>query len=334
MLKKQLALLLVLISELVLSQTFTLSGVISSDKELLPFATIHVKGNSMGTNSNMEGEYQLRLAPGTYEIEYQYVGYSKKTETVVLNSNVRLNVSLNPDGISLNEVVIRAGEDPSYPIIRKAIRKRKFYRDQVSTYSCTAYMKGLQRVNSIPKNIGGLIKLVGAELSDTADIKGVVYLAENVSNYYFLDPNEKEVMISSKVSGNSQSFSFNKLSDMNLSLYENLIDMGNLANRPFVSPINDNAFLFYRYYLLGSVTEDGKLIHKIKVVPKQKTDPCFKGIIYVQDSTWRITGIDLSIFKDTKVNFVDTLRVKEIYAPVQGDSIWMPLTINLSFDFK
>lgn len=334
MLKKQLALLLVLLSKLVLSQTFTLSGIISSDKELLPFATIHVKGNSLGTNSNIEGEYHLKLPAGTYEIEYQYVGYSKKTETVVLNSNVRLNVSLKPDGISLTEVVIRAGEDPSYPIIRKAIRKRKFYRDQIDTYSCTAYMKGLQRVNSIPKNIGGLIKLVGAELSDTTDIKGVVYLAENVSNYYYRNPDEKEIMISSKVSGNSQSFSFNKLSDMNLSLYENLIDMGNLANRPFVSPINDNAFLFYRYFLLGSVKEDGKLIHKIKVVPKQKTDPCFKGIIYVQDSSWRITGIDLSILKDTKVNFVDTLRVKEIYAPVFGDTIWMPLTINLSFDFK
>ncbi len=332
--RKKLAWFLILCFKQVFSQTFTLSGIVSGEKEALPFATIHVKGNSLGTNSNIDGEYHLRLPAGTYEIDYQYVGYSKKTETVVLNSNKQLNVSLKPDGISLNEIVIRAGEDPSYPIIRKAIKKRKYYRDQVNAYSCTAYMKGLQRVNTIPKNIGGLIKLVGAELSDTSDIKGVVYLAENVSNYYFLKPDEKEIMISSKVSGNSQSFSFNKLSDMNISFYDNLIDMGNMSNRPFISPINDNAFLFYRYYLLGAIQEDGRTIHKIKVVPKQKTDPCFGGIIYVEDSAWRITGIDLIILKDTKIKFVDTLRVKEIYAPLQNDTLWMPLSVNLSFDFK
>lgn len=334
MLRKELVLLMLLFSKLVSSQTYTLSGIVSGEKDVLPFATIHVKGNSLGTNTNVDGLYHLKLPAGTYELEYQYVGYSKKTETVVLNANKELNVSLKPDGISLTEVVIRAGEDPSYPIIRNAIKKRRFYRDQVASYSCTAYMKGLQRVNSIPKNIGGLIKLVGAELSDTANIKGVVYLAENVSNYYYLKPEEKEIMVSSKVSGNSQSFSFNKLSDLNISFYDNLIEMGNLSNRPFISPINDNAFLFYRYFLLGSVNEDGHLIHKIKVVPKQKSDPCFKGIIYVQDSSWRITGIDLTILKETKVKFVDTLHVRELYAPLQSDSIWMPLSVNLSFDFK
>jgi hypothetical protein len=334
MLKRSAVLLFLLFHKPLLSQTYILSGRITDKNEALPFATITVKGSTHGTNSNINGEYALKLPAGTYEVIYDYVGYTKKTERVVLNGNKTVNVSLLPDGIFLKEVVITAGEDPAYPIIRQAIKKRKYYLGQIDAYTCRAYIKGLQKINSIPKNINSLIKLAGGDLSDTADIKGVVYLSESVSKYYYRQPDEKEVMISSKVSGDNRSFSFNKLSDMKVNFYNNLIEMGNLSDRPFTSPLHDNAFLFYRYYLLGTITGEGKSVSKIKVVPKHATDPCFSGIIYIQDSTWRITGVDLMLTKSVKIDFVDTLRIKQLHASVRGDSLWMPVTLNFGFDFK
>lgn len=323
------------LNKLLISQTYVLSGKISDKDGALPFATILVKGSTHGTTSNMNGQYALRLPAGAYEIIYQYIGYVRKTEKISLDRDKNLDITLTPDGISLKEVVIKAGEDPAYPIIRQAIKKRKYYQNQLQVYSCKAYIKGLQKINAIPKNINGLIKLAGGELSDTVDIKGVVYLSESVSSYYYQKPdNEKEIMHSSKVSGDNRSFSFNKLSDMKINFYNNLIDMGNLSDHPFTSPIHENAFLFYRYYLLGTITGDGKSVHKIKAVPKRKTDPCFAGIIYIQDSTWRITSVDLMLTKDAKIDFVDTLRIKQLHASVVGDSLWMPVTLNFSFDFK
>ncbi|MDI1354406.1 MAG: DUF5686 and carboxypeptidase regulatory-like domain-containing protein [bacterium] len=324
-----------LFTEWGISQTYVLSGLISNNKEPLPFATILVEGTSVGVNSNMNGQYTLKLPPGTYKIIYEYIGYSKRTEHVELNSNKVLNVNLKPDGISLKEIDVSAGEDPAYPIIRKAIGKRKYFQDQLPAYTCNAYIKGLQKVKELPKNIKGLIKLFGGELSDTNDIKGVIYLSESESKYHYEKPNEqKEIMYSSKVSGDNRSFSFNKLSDMKLNFYNNLVEMGNLSGRPFVSPLNENAFLFYRYYLQGTITGEGKPIHKIMVVPKRKTDACFAGMIYIQDSTWRITSVDLLLTKEVKIEFVDTLYIKQLYAPILGDSVWMPVTLNFGFDFK
>jgi hypothetical protein len=317
------------------SQTFVLSGKITDQNEPLPFATIMVKGTTFGTNSNINGEYALKLPPGSYEIVYQYVGYSKRTEKVELNQDRTQNITLNADGVALKEVEIKAGEDPAYPIIRKAIKKRKYHLNQVSAYTCKAYIKGLQRINQLPKSLGKLVKLSGGNASDTADMKGVVYLSESESKYHFRRPDdEKEIMFSSKVSGDNKAFSFNQLSDMKVNFYSNLVELGNLSDRPFTSPINENAFLYYRFYLLGTITGEGKVINKIKVVPKRKTDPCFRGIIYIQDSTWRITSVDLMLTKDAKIDFVDTLLIKQLHAPVLGDSVWMPVTLHFNFGFK
>jgi hypothetical protein len=334
--RKQLPVLFFLfLNKLMISQNFILSGAIKDKDGALPFASILVKNSIYSTVSNINGQYTLKLPSGKYEVIYQYIGYAKKTETILLNDNKTLDVVLVPDGVSLKEVEIKAGEDPAYPIMRQALKKRRVYLNQLNAYTCRAYIKGLQKINAIPKNINSLIKLTGGDLSDTADIKGVVYLSESVSKYHYQKPaEEKEIMYSSKVSGDNKSFSFNKLSDMKINFYNNLIELGNLSDHPYTSPLNENAFLFYRYYLLGAIKGEGKTIHKIKVVPKHKTDPCFSGIIYIQDSTWRITGVNLTLTKETKIKFVDTLTIKQLHASVLGDSIWMPISLSFGFDFK
>ncbi|MBL7935007.1 MAG: carboxypeptidase-like regulatory domain-containing protein, partial [Bacteroidia bacterium] len=140
-------------------------------------------------------------------------------------------------------------------------------------------------------------------------------------------------MYSSKVSGDNKAFSFNQVSDMKFSVYENLISLDGLSDRPFISPINENALLSYRYKLLGTTFEDGKMLNKIEITPKRKTDPCFRGIIYIQENTWRVHSADVYLTKDAKIDFVDTLYIKQLNAPV-NDSIWMPMSLNMTFNFK
>jgi hypothetical protein len=317
------------------AQQFNLTGKITSKKEVLPFATIIVKGTSISTNSNADGLYLLKLPAGNYEIVFQYVGCEKRSEKIQLSKDDVLDVDLRPDGVTLSEVDVTAGEDPAYPIMRQAIRMRKFYLEQVNSFSCKAYIKALQKINEMPKNIGSLIRLLGGNVSDTSDIKGVVYLSESESEYFFRRPDDvKEIMYSSKLSGDNRSFSFNKLSDLKFNLYKNLIEMGNLSNRPFISPLNENSFLFYRFFLLGHIESEGRTVYKIKVVPKNSTAACFRGIIYIQDASWRLTGADLMIPKETRINYVDTVYIRQLHAPVLLDSIWMPFSLNLTFTFK
>lgn len=318
------------------AQTFLVSGKISDAKgNPLPFASVIVKGTTIGTNSNADGLYTLRLKPGSYELLFQYVGYKKEQKSIVLDSDVALNITLASDNYQLGEVKITAGEDPAYPVIRKAIKKRKFYLNQVEAYNCRAYIKGLQRLTEIPKNLGKLLKITMGENPIDSSMLGVIYLSESESKYYYRKPNdEKEIMYSSKVSGDNKAFSFNQLTDMKFNFYENLVTIEGLADRPFISPINENAFFSYRYKLLGTTYEDGKMINKIQVTPKRITDPCFHGIIYIIENSWGIHSLDMYLTKDAKIKFVDTLEIKQLHAPVRGDSVWMPITYNFGFKFK
>lgn len=318
------------------AQQILVSGKISDEKnQALSFASVLVKGSTQGTNANADGFYSLKLAPGTYELIFQYVGYKKKIEKMIVDANVIKNVALTPESYELKEVVIKDGEDPAYAVIRQAIKKRKFYLNEVNAFTCKAYIKGLQRLKSFPKKMVKLLNTMntsGEKIDST--LLGVVYLSESETKYHFRKPNdEKEIMYSSKVSGNNKAFSFNQVSDMKFSVYENLISLDGLSDRPFISPISENALLSYRYKLLGTTFEDGKMLNKIEIIPKRKTDPCFRGIIYIQENTWRVHSADVFLTKDAKIDFVDTLYIKQLNAPV-NDTIWMPTGLNMTFNFK
>lgn len=316
------------------SQTFIIKGKTTNNNEVLPFVTVVVKGTPYGVISNEDGNYELKLSKGTHTLVYQYVGFNKTERTVQLNENQTVNVDLKSSGVALNEIIVKAGEDPSYPIIRKAIKKKKYYNNLVKEYSCQSYIKGLQRLINMPEKFKKLIKITSGEKFDST-LLGVIYLSESESNYYYKKPNyQKEVMFSSRVSGDNKAFSFNQLSQMQFNFNQNLINIGQISDRPIVSPLNTNAFLYYKFYLLDSLFENGKKINKIAVKPKRSTDPCFSGIIYIQDKTWRLTGADLRLTKDQKINYVDTLTIKQLHSPILGDSIWMPVNHNFSFSFK
>ena len=326
---------LLLVQPLCWSQNFQISGFIKSKEGTLPFATVLVKGTNNGCTANAEGYYRLQLKSGSYEIEFHYLGCEKKTIKITLDKNIQINVVLETEGVRLKEIEVNAGEDPSYPIIRKAIEKRSYYLNQIEAYSCRTYIKGMQKIVALPKNFDKLLKMMGGHVEDTNQLKGIVYLSESESRFYFKQPRQiHEEMFSSKVSGNSQAFSFNKLSDMALNFNENFIEMPGLSDRPLVSPIHHNAFFWYRYYLIDSDTSENTVTYKIKVVPKRANDPCFKGVIYIQDKSYRITGVDVRLNRANKINFVDTLYIKQVYAATVMDTVWMPVNLNLSFDFK
>jgi hypothetical protein len=311
----------------------SLTGKISDEAgQALPFVVVYIDGTTNGTTANVDGIYSLELKPGTYTIDFQLIGYKQHKETVTIgNTNVTLNVQLEAEGIKMNEVVVNSNaEDPAYAIIRKAIEKRKFYEEQVNSYSCDVYIKGLQRITKHPDKIFGR-EIHFNELDSTS---GIIYLSESVSKFNFMQPNKiREEMISSKVSGNSQAFSYNQASDMLIDFYKNNIQIDVLSERGLISPIATNAMFFYKYHLAGSFAENGKIIDKIEVIPKREHDPVFRGYIYIQEDTWRIHSTDMYLIKDAQINFLDTLYISQSYLPVTTD-IWLMFSNKYKFVFN
>ncbi len=311
----------------------SLTGKITDENnQTLPFVVVYIDGTTNGTTANVDGDYTLELKPGTYTVDYQLIGYTLHRETVVIGTaNITRNVQLKAEGIKMNEVTVNGNaEDPAYAIMRHAIDKRKFYQDQVDAYSCDVYIKGLQRITKHPKKIFGR-ELHFNELDSTS---GIIYLSESVSKFNFKQPGKiREEMISSKVSGNSQAFSYNQASDMLIDFYKNDIQIDVLSERGLISPIANNAMFFYKYHLEGSFVENGKVIDKIQVIPKRQFDPVFRGYIYIQEDTWRIHSTDMYLIKDAQINFLDTIFITQSYLPVNPD-VWLIFSNKYKFVFN
>ncbi len=83
----------------------------SATGETLLLANILVVGTSGGTATNTAGYYTLTgLAPGSYTLRFSYIGYQEREESIDLEpgEKLRLNVSLDPEGYVVGEVLITA----------------------------------------------------------------------------------------------------------------------------------------------------------------------------------------------------------------------------------
>jgi uncharacterized protein DUF5686/carboxypeptidase-like protein len=311
-----------------------IKGKITDKKgEALSFASVYVQGTSRGTTTNFEGNYFLELVPGKYKVVFQYVGYKQLVKEIEIGTKpIQINVELEEEAVTLLEVIVKANaEDPAYAIIRKAIEKRKYYKNRVDEYACDVYIKGVNKLLDAPE------KIFGQELGDLGgsldtNRQGIVYLSESEAKLFFQKPDQKkEQMISSKISGNDNGFSFNQASSMDFNFYENFIEI----ERNLISPIADNALSYYRYKLLGTLfDEEGRLINKIQVIPKRAQDPVFRGMIYIVEDLWNIQSTELIITgASIQQPILDTLIITQVHVPIKEPDTWMLLSQSLDFKF-
>lgn len=308
-----------------------ISGKITdSNGDVVPFASVYLKNSTKGASANVDGQYQLTVDKGTVTLIYKAIGYKTAERSINVTGDVVANQTLANESYTLKDIVVRPNaEDPAFEIIRQAIKNRKKHLNEVESFSSDVYIKGLQKLVGAPK------KFFGQDIQKMLELdtnrRGILYLSESQSIFSFKRPNKiHEEMVSSKVSGRNNSFSFNKASDLIINFYENLmLENSGLSSRSFVSPIADNALFYYKYKLLGTSEENGVTINKIEVIPRRKNDPVFRGIVYIADDSWRLMGTSLDLTQSAGINFVDTLNISQQYNKVEN--VYMPSTIKFQF---
>jgi Family of unknown function (DUF5686)/CarboxypepD_reg-like domain len=314
------------------------TGTITDDKgNILPYASVFIKGSSQGTTSNNRGKYFLDLPAGHYTIVCQYVGYGRQEKTItVATESITLDFQLSIQQTNLKEVVVKpGGEDPAYEIIRKAIKKRKSYENPLDSFTCDAYIKTLIRSRSLPS------KILGKNFSDEdrkdlgvdSEGRGIIYLSESLTKIAFKKPDKIKLEVISGRESGSNGYGFNFPTFINF--YSNNVNIfiTQLSPRGYVSPIADGALNYYKYKFLGSFLEDGKEVNQIRVIPKRRFEPLFSGTINITDGDWRIHSLDLLLTKDYQLEVVDTLTIRQIHVPITP-KIWRTQNQVVNFTFK
>jgi hypothetical protein len=297
----------------------------------LPFVNIFEENTYNGTTTNDLGKFELNIkTPGTHTIIFQYLGFKTTKQVIELGkAPVVVDVVMQEENITLQEVVINPKDNPANEIIRNAIKSKKENSEKTARYKADFYSRGIIRLKDAPKTIMGQKFDFFDEVLDSTR-SGIIYLSETVSRITFQKPDKmKEVIVASKVSGNDNGFSFNDAASVNFDFYENYL--------PFeinvVSPIADNAFNYYKYKFEGSFfTENRQQINKIKVIPRRENEPVMEGYIYIVDDSYAIYATDLSIKgPQMQAPAIDKLTLKQSFSYNSNNKIWVKNTQTLDF---
>ena len=95
--------------------------VIDQEGTPLSFATIFIPETGSGNVTNINGSYEIKLSPGSYTLNFQYLGYSSTSKKVSVEQDwITLDIVLSKQAYLLSAAEIDGGkEDPAYKIMRK-----------------------------------------------------------------------------------------------------------------------------------------------------------------------------------------------------------------------
>ena len=159
--------LLIFISNFSFSQSsFPLKGRIIDSKNQSPlsFASVKVFQNQKmitGNISNENGEFELKLAEGKYQLEVEFVGYKKYSSTELILTNEGLNlgdIAVNSSDQSLDELVVQ-GEKSSMEL---SLDKRVFNVGKDLANAGGSASDILINIPSVTVDPDGAIKLRGS----------------------------------------------------------------------------------------------------------------------------------------------------------------------------
>lgn len=346
--------LLSLFSFTLFGQDFIITGKIfdSVTEEPLPFASVSLKGTTLGTNSDFEGNFILYLNT-VYSDTLIFTSMGYEAERVTLKkdslgqySNPQIfEIHLKPGIIQLSEVVVYAGENPAWSILRKVVKNRDQNNfKKLDAYDHQSYNKVEVDVNQVSermqqRRITQKINQAAEEVGKLTDEEGKkilpMFISESISHYYFnKNPRlSKEVIQKTNIKGIAVTDGSltSQMIGSTFQQYNFYANQVNVLEKNFTSPIGNDWRAAYEYYLSDSILADnGDYYYEIEFEPKRKQDLVFTGLMWISREKNALIMIDATISKDANLNFIQRIKIQQELEQV--DDIFFPVKNRVVVD--
>ena len=305
--------LLSLVTILSFAQSFK-GTVTDTDGKPVPYAALYLREMKSGLTTDEHGRFQTKLSAGQYTCEVSSLGFISQTFTFqMLNRDYEKDIVLAERTYSLPEVNITKGnEDPAYAVMRKAIARAPYYRTQIKSYTAGTYLKGTGKGTAIP----AVLKLSKEVRKDAKEWLGKLFVLEQQQIVNFTAPN----VWNNKVLANKNSFPEEIGVDMGITT----INLYTPELFGKVSPLNKNAFSYYRFKLDACFVEEGQMINKIRVIPKKDDNRLLEGDLFIVEDLWCISAADVNV-RATGLKAKIKITCKEVQS-----SVFLPVSITTS----
>ncbi|WP_158840176.1 TonB-dependent receptor [Polaribacter sp. L3A8] len=117
-LKRLVLITLIFTGSTLLAQSTISGSVKDQNGELIPGVNIILKGTTLGTTSDFDGNYEIKnVENGTYNLTASYIGFDNFTKEVTVNSSkITLNIVVKENAQSLDEIIVTGVVNPKSKI--------------------------------------------------------------------------------------------------------------------------------------------------------------------------------------------------------------------------
>jgi hypothetical protein len=305
----------------------------------IAFASIAVKGKPIGTQADADGRYKLQLRQPVDSLLVTALGY--QTVHVAVTAST-VDVALKPAASLLNEVVVHAGENPAFRILREinAHRKQNDFR-QLSGYEYEAYSQLAITINQLSerfrqrKPVRAILRALEEKQGGKPAVVLPVFFSETVSHIYARrnPQHTKEQILKTNISSvgiTDDSFvaMFTGAGFNTLNFYQNQVS---LFKKEFISPLAEGGRSAYTYFLADTTQIGQHTCYGIDFDPKNERDLVFKGRMWIDKLSYALVRIEAQVGATANINFIRQIDIDQTYE-LANDSgkAWLPETTHLT----
>ncbi len=312
----------------------------------LPFVNVVFKGSLFGTTTDFEGNYSLTSNDPTDTLFVSYIGYESKFRIIQKGVKQTINFQLVENVQKLQEVVVLAGENPAFRVLRNVIKnkavndKKKLVAYEYETYSKIEIdidnISDKLRERKVMKKITQVLDSVERIAGEDGKPILPIFISESISKiYYRANPQLKTERIEkTKISGVGVDDGTTFITQIvgssfqEYNFYQNWL---NIVSKDFVSPIADGWRIYYEYDLTDSLYIDNDYCYRLDFFPKSPQDLAFTGTMWITQKEYALKRIDVTVPKTANLNFVEKIKIQQELAPTSAGA-WIPIKNRVLID--
>jgi Family of unknown function (DUF5686)/CarboxypepD_reg-like domain len=328
------------------AQGISFTGIIQDahTKEPVSYASIYFTRSGIGKTSDSAGNFSFNISKFLKDtLVVSYVGYELYRLAITDSVNNKSIIIPLQRGAATNGVIVKSKFNKGLFLWKKIMSKKKQYnRYNLPNFGYEAYNKleiDIKNFKPDKAKKNFLLKpfaFVFDNIDSTSEKEPFLpaYLLESVSDYAF-QRNTKKFFENIKASNQKglENESLTKLMgvmNQNVNVYGNFV---NVMDKDFIGPFNDNADVYYNFFVPDTQVVGGKKIFHFVFAPKHTGQNTFEGDAWVTAQTFQIQKISLYLGKDANINYIDRISVFQEFIPL-SDSVYFLNRDKFFADFK
>lgn len=276
----------------------------------IPMAEVYVKNMpELRVRADVEGNYLMRLQDGEYYLVFKATGFEDREVFVGVNEGGNIkNIQLFPlDVKDIDEFDFSVKQTN---VGREMIKNVVAIKDQLDfnqyEYKCDVYIKAKEerKTEEESKNDNDKEPRDPYEAEEElkrnklGQLNNISLVEVEIERNYAPPKYVREFRNGYSKRGDDSRLYYTTTAKSNINFFKNMLYIDDLSESPIQSPISTAGILSYKYRLVEKIERrKAPTLNKIEITPRNTSVSTLQGFIYVQDDTWLVEKIDLTIVK-------------------------------------